>query len=144
MESRQIEGLLEKYFDADTSQQEEQRLKQYFASGNVAPHLVEYAPMFNYFSSAQKETFTGKINYKPKKKSRLYSFIAVAASIMILKGVISHQSTVEADYGTYEDPELAMQKTKEALQMVSGLMNEGTDDLGYLQEFNNAKQKIVK
>ena len=143
MESRQIEGLLEKYLDAETSVQEEEKLKQYFACGNVAPHLVGYAPMFNYFSLAQEETFTGKIDYK-SKKNRLYSFIAVAASIMILMGVISHQSTVEADYGTYEDPELAMQKTKEALQMVSGLMNKGTDDLGYLQEFNNAKQKIVK
>ena len=143
MEPRQIEGLLEKYFNAETSLQEEEKLKQYFTTGNVAPHLVEYAPMFNYFSLSQKETFTGKVEYK-SEKNRLYSFIAVAASILILMGVITHQSTVEADYGTYEDPELAMQKTKEALQMVSGLMNEGTDDLAYLQEFNNAKQKIVK
>lgn len=143
MESNQIERLLEKYFDAETSLQEEERLKQYFASGNVAPQLAGYGPLFNYLGSSREESFTGKVNYKSKRSS-IYSLVAVAASIMILMGIISQQSTVEADYGTYEDPELAMQKTKEALQMVAGLMNQGTDDLGYLQEFNNAKQKIVK
>ena len=70
--------------------------------------------------------------------------MAIAASIVILLGVVLNQNTNINEFGTYEDPELAMQKTKEALEMVSRYMNTGTEDLGYLQEFNSTKNKIVK
>ena len=143
MELKVIENLLEKYLQAETSIKEEERLKAYFASGDVAPHLKEYTSMFNYFSLAKNESFTKEVKYTSGRK-RVYSMVAVAASVVIVLGVIFQENTRMNEFGTYEDPEVAMQKTREALEMVSTYMNTGTEDLGYLQEFNSTKDKIVK
>ena len=143
MELKVIEGLLEKYLDSETSVREEEELQAYFSSGEVAPHLQQYIPMFSYFKVAKKENFTRKLNYNSGKK-KVYSWVAVAASVIILMGVVVQQNERVNEFGTYEDPELAMQKTREALEMVSIYMNTGTEDLGYLQEFNSATEKIVK
>lgn len=143
MELKVIETLLEKYLDAETSVREEERLRAYFASGDVAPHLEQYAPMFNYFTLAKEESFTKKVKYTSGRK-KVYSLVAVAASVVIVLGVVFQNNTRMNEFGTYEDPELAMQKTREALEMVSMYMNTGTEDLGYIQEFNSTKDKIVK
>lgn len=143
MESKAIENLIEKYLEAETSVREEERLRAYFASGDVAPHLQQYAPMFNYFDLAKEESYSGNVRVTSGRK-KVYSWVAVAASIVILLGVALQQNDQVSEFGTYEDPELAMQKTKEALEMVSRYMNTGTEDLGYLQEFNSTTNKIVK
>lgn len=149
MESRVIESLLDKYFEAETSGAEEAQLKSYFTSGEVAPHLQQYIPVFCYFEQAGKENLTKEVTYAPKNifeesRRKVYSWVAIAASIVILLGVVVQQENQVSEYGTYEDPELAMQKTMEALEMMSVYMNSGTDELGYIEEFNSTKDKIVK
>lgn len=149
MESQVIEALLDKYFKAETSGAEETQLKTYFTSGEVAPHLQQYKPIFCYFEQAGKENLTKEVNYSPKNKfnnsrKKVYSWAAIAASIVILLWVIIQQENELSDYGTYEDPQLAMQKTIEALEMLSVYLKSGTEELGYLEEFNNTTDKIVK
>ena len=46
MELANIEKLLEKYQNATTTIAEENKLKDYFLSNNVAPHLQEYQALF--------------------------------------------------------------------------------------------------
>ncbi|WP_353718509.1 HEAT repeat domain-containing protein [Dyadobacter sp. 676] len=50
-----IERLLEKYYDGETSLEEERALKQFFQSGDVPEHLQSYAAQFGYFVHARKE-----------------------------------------------------------------------------------------
>jgi hypothetical protein len=42
MELNKIERLVEKYFDGETSVEEEKELRKYFASTDVASHLMQY------------------------------------------------------------------------------------------------------
>ena len=58
MELANIEKLVEKYENAETTLQEEAALKKYFTEGNVAPHLQEYAYMFTYFATVKEDTYT--------------------------------------------------------------------------------------
>ena len=67
MELANIEKLVEKYLNAETSLQEEATLKNYFTEGNVAPHLLEYKFMFTYFTKEKDETYTKDIELEPKK-----------------------------------------------------------------------------
>lgn len=150
MESQVIEKLLDRYFEAETSGAEEAQLKAYFSSGDVVPHLQQYIPMFCYFDQAKTENLEKEVDYLPVTsrfetgRKKVYSWVAIAASIVILLGVVIQQENKMSEFGTYEDPELAMQKTMEALEMMSMYMNTGTEDLGYIEEFNNTKDKIVK
>ena len=67
MELSKIEKLLEKYLDAETTVQEEATLKNYFLSGNVAPHLQEYESMFSYFKYSKEEKLAKPIQLNTKK-----------------------------------------------------------------------------
>lgn len=50
-----IEKLLEKYYDGETSLEEERALKQFFQSGEVPEHLQSHVAQFGYFANARKE-----------------------------------------------------------------------------------------
>ena len=43
-----IDSLLNKYFDGETTLEEERMLRTYFNQDNLPEHLKEFAPMFNY------------------------------------------------------------------------------------------------
>lgn len=143
MESKVMDKLIEKYLSGQTSLQEEARLREYFCSGNVAPHLQEYVPLFTYFELSKEESYTGTVNFK-KGRKKVYSWVAIAASVVLIAGLYFQRPDEINEFGSYEDPELAMQKTKEALQMVSQYMNTGTEDLGYIREFEEAQNVISK
>ncbi|NNF84944.1 MAG: hypothetical protein HKM26_00215, partial [Winogradskyella sp.] len=62
-----IEKLITKYENAETSLEEEAQLKAYFQNEEVAPHLEHYKPMFQYFVTTQKEQFTKDVPLKTKR-----------------------------------------------------------------------------
>ena len=81
-----IEELLAKYDNAETTLQEEQELRTYFLSEDVAPHLEYYKPMFQYFAASQKEEFTKDVPLKTRTRS-LYQWISVAAVSILMLGI---------------------------------------------------------
>ena len=85
MELANIEQLVEKYLNATTTLQEEETLRNYFLSENVAPHLQEYQYMFSYFKKSKDEIYTKPIQIKPKKTN--LKWLSVAASVVLLFSV---------------------------------------------------------
>ena len=82
-----IEKLLEKYDNGETTLQEEQQLKNYFSKETVAPHLEVYKPMFVYFLQTQNEQFTKTIPLQSKKTYTLYKWISAAAIAILMFAV---------------------------------------------------------
>jgi len=146
MDLKQVEELLEKYLDAATSLKEEEQLRAYFNSGEVAPHLIEYQALFGYFNKARQEQYEEKEILLTTSYNRkvVFSWVGIAASILLVVGLFLNQSSQTHEFGTYDDPQVALQKTKEALNFLSQNLNSGKENLGYLQEFNNAKNEILK
>lgn len=166
MELKAIEQLVEKYLEAETSLQEERELQAYFSSDNVAPHLQEYIPMFAYFDTSKEEKYsrdlTAGLDFLKNNSERgtpqvqqafegrytgrrkVFSWVAVAASIVLMAGVFLQETPGTTEFGSYDDPQVAMEETKRALEMVSQLMNSGNENLGYLNEFNTTKDKLLK
>ena len=56
MDSKRIEKLLEKYWNAETSLEEEQELHQFFQSTDVPEKLKETAVLFRYFETERSRT----------------------------------------------------------------------------------------
>ncbi len=128
-----IEKLIEKYNNAETTLVEEQQLRAYFTSDNVAPHLEHYKPMFVYFSQAQQEQYTKDVPLKPKR-TKMYQWISVAAVTVLMLGLIIPK-VLGPSQEELRQKELAMEtynKTMEALSLVSIGMNEGKEQLNSL------------
>ena len=135
MELDRIEKLMEKYLEASTSIAEEQELRAYFSKDSVAKHLEQYAPMFQYFSTAKEERYTRQL---PLKTSRFnYKWLSIAAMAVLFFGIYfgnEYQKKKEAEY--------AYNETKKALTLLADNFSRGTEKVAYLNEFENAKQKI--
>ncbi|TDQ25476.1 hypothetical protein [Tenacibaculum caenipelagi] len=124
MELANIEKLLDKYLDAETTLQEEQVLQEYFTSNDVAPHLQEYSMMFGYFKQSKDETFTKTIQLKPERTKKNWKWLSVAASVVLLFSVFMGNE----EYKKYQQRKQFAQ-IKEALQLVSVNLNKGNDAL---------------
>jgi hypothetical protein len=137
MELVNIEKLLQKYLSAETSIAEEKKLKNYFTSDNVAPHLEEYQALFEYFSISKNEKLTKPIQLKAKKTN--WKWLSVAASIVLLVSI----------YTGYENnqqrkAEKVYNETLVAFNMLSENLNKGNEAIMQLQYFEKATNKIFK
>lgn len=148
MEHTNIEILLEKYFEGETSIAEEKELTNYFSSPNVAQHLEQYKSLFGYFSQTKKQAFLQEIPLQTKNKK--VAWLSIAASVVVLLGVgtfvylNSNQAIQNKDLGTYNDPEIAFKETQKALAMLSTNVNVGIESVHYVQEYENSKNLIFK
>lgn len=146
MESVKIENLLEKYFQGETSIAEENELRNYFSSPDVAQHLEQYKPIFGYFSLAKEHQFTPEI--PPKSKKRNVAWISIAASVVVLLGIGTYAyysadvANKSQDLGTYDDPEEAFRATQKALSLLSDNVNVGIESVQYIQVYQTTKEKI--
>ena len=140
MELDNIEKLLEKYFEANTTVAEEEQLRDYFSQEKVATHLEQYKPMFNYFSIAKEERYTKQVPLKPSVN--YYKWISVAAAVVLTFGIYFGNQYQENKRLEQEKAEYAYQETKKAFELLAENFNRGTEKVAYLKEFEEAKQKI--
>jgi len=138
-----IEELLVKYENGETTLNEEQQLKDYFSQDTVEPHLEMYKPMFAYFLVNQQEQFTKDVPLKTKK-IEIYKWISVAAVAVLMIGFYFNRPVSQEDLGTYEDPEMAYNEVKKSLEMISTHLNKGASSINYLNEVDNTTSLIFK
>ena len=140
MELGNIEKILEKYFEASTTVAEERTLRKYFAQDSVAPHLEQYRPMFNYFSMAKEEKYTKQVPLKPRVN--YYKWLSVAAAVVLAFGIYFGNQYQETKRLEQQKAEYAYQETKKAFELLAENFSRGTEKVAYLNEFEEAKQKI--
>ena len=135
-----IEKLLEKYENGESTLKEEQQLKNYFSQETVAPHLEMYKPMFAYFKVNQQEQFTKDVPLKTKRIFN-YKWISVAAVAVLMIGFYFKSNTQE-DLGTYDDPQMAYNEVVKSLAMISTHFNKGASTVNYLNEMDKGTSAI--
>ncbi len=159
MDSKQIEILLEKYWNCETSLEEEQQLKDYFARGEVAEPLNEAAPLFRYLQAQKSQQLTDvafdkrvndQLRQPPKGKMVWWTFnaarMAAGIAVVIVAGYFVREEVrnryPEEVADTYSDPKLAFEETKKALMMISKGFNRGQKETSKIKLFNQAEEKI--
>ena len=137
MELVNIEKLLEKYLNAETTIAEENKLKNYFLGDDVAPHLEEYRAIFGYFTASKNEKFTKTIQLK--SQNRNWKWLSVAASIVLLVSVYNgYQKNQQVK------AEKVYNETLFAFSLLSTNLNKGTTAISELQEFETTTNKVFK
>jgi len=161
MNIKEIEKLLEKYEEGETTLQEEQYLKGFFNGTDIPENLQSYRTIFSYYSRTKKEhisdpeferksdrRLTGtpvtRINFK-KQFTYIFSF---AASILIVIGLFFtfRQDTMEKDLPqpVTSDPAYAMAEVEDALLSVSVNLNIGLSQLQRFETIGEALKSIQK
>lgn len=148
MELDRIKIQIEKYFRSETSIAEENELRDYFSSSDVAPSLEQYRPIFGYFDLEKEPKFDQEILLKSRNRNWLW--LSVMASVVVLLGIGAfgyfnyYNPEQDQNLGTYEDPEVAFKETQKALTRLSTNLNTGFESMQYIKEYENSKNLIFK
>jgi N-acetylneuraminic acid mutarotase len=144
MESTKVEQLLEAYFDANTTLEEEKALKDYFKSGDVEDHLKVYQSLFIGLGNAKNEVLQKELQLPQKKTISSNWWYGIAATVAVMFVVAG---TMFSDSGLSQEEKEALaafDKSKEAMIMLSESFNKGTEELAVLDHFTIAKNKVLK
>ena len=141
MELGKIEKLLDKYFEATTTVDEEKALREYFTGRDVAPHLSQYSPLFSYLSQAKEERFTRQVPLR--SRSFYYRWMSIAAVAVLAFGIYFGNDSYQ-NYQEQKEAEYAYNETRKALSLLASNLDRGKEKVAYLNEFEQAKQKIYK
>lgn len=149
-----IDKLLEKYWDAETTIEEEEVLKTYFNSGQVTTEHLDFAPLFSYYKAQLELKYDIPSNIQTTEiqetkivqlnswKRYMYAvasiFVLGLGSIYFFKN-ISDTNVENSLVREIEDPEEALALTLKALAMVSKNLKTGTDHVeSGMQNVNKA------
>jgi len=102
---QRIEDLIERFFEGQTSNEEEQELYAYFANENLPEHLLSYRPVFAYFGTGMREEESNpqeKRMIRPVGKKKISIWASVAASLLILISFGIYHFTREKEFNPYE------------------------------------------
>ena len=143
-----IEALLERYYDAQTSEAEEQRLKDFFLHEEVPAHLQAEKEMFLQLQATDvpeglEERLSQSIDRWSKKHRtlRLQWIGSIAASLLLLFGAGWYlQEPPRKD--TCATPEEAYVEAQKALVLFSTALNKGMKQMDVLQETTERMEKI--
>jgi hypothetical protein len=145
MNLHEIEKLLGKYFEGETSLSEETKLRDFFAAGNVPERWKGLEQYFSFMSreqdlELQDASFDEKVMSAVKgnklapiidlHRPWIYWIAGVAAGILILLAVfVKFDPFSRRMEDTYKDPQLAYTEARKILLFVSAKFNKGTSSL---------------
>lgn len=167
MDSNRIEALLNKYWNCETSLEEEQQLRAYFREHHDIPEAwKETAALFQYFDEQQHKSlndvsFEGQVlshvrePRRGKVVSLVYNSMRIAAGVAVLVMAVwfvrnelrdpattaSNDTPAELK-DTFDDPQLAFEETKKALKMISKSFGQAEDQAKKINLFNEAQQEV--
>jgi len=162
MDSKRIEQLLEKYWNAETSLEEEQELHQFFQGNDVPENLKETAVLFRYFETEKtrtlNENFDATVTKQIKQRhggkivsmTNWFQMVRVAAGIIVVVAavyLIGHEvrkSSPNEITDTESDPKLAFEQTKKALMMISKNFHKAQNEASKINLLNEAEEKIQR
>jgi hypothetical protein len=159
MDSKQLEELLHKYWECETSLEEEQQLREYFCRTDVPEPWKDTAALFQYFEKQKQKTVQPQfeeaviqaIKRPPGGKTlslvqislRIAAGVAVVlAAVFFVRQEIRSNNADIAFEDTYDDPRKALEETKKALMMISKGFGRAETQAKKINMLNEAQDKI--
>lgn len=144
-----MKALIEKYFEGETTLEEEARLRDYFNSGeDMAEALREFQPLFQHFSAEREQVLSDGFDEalfqkmeKPETKvvqmrtwpRHLLRIAAVGAVLVVAMIFLQKTNSTQAqqaniDWSKYEikDEKVAYDETVKALKLLTSKLNKGS------------------
>jgi len=161
---KKIKELLDRFYDGETTMEEEQELGRFFLESNVPEEMIPDKELFLSMEAGSEDVIIPEdLNAKildaidraerSETKTRRISWFSLsglAAGLLVLISVYlfflkdsSHGIfKAETMEDTYDDPEVAYNEVKKTLAYVSNKFNEGTGDLKHVQKVNRSVENL--
>lgn len=145
---QEIDKLIEKYFEGNTSLEEEKELKRFFNLEEVPPHLEKYRKYFGMIEQERRQK-AGEIDFSTfpasgrGKKYRWIRNWSIAATIVLLLGIAF---LLDKKYSSPDEAEVrkAFEQTKIALGFAGNHFNKGMAEARGMRYFPKAMEKLDK
>lgn len=122
-----IEELIDRYFEGQTSCEEERELRRFFTRESVPEHLQVYRPLFACLeqeAKAFREENTLTVKVPSRRRRFIYMMSGVAAGILLLIGIagtkqylhVSPENYVVIDGKQYTDDNLVREQALAAFR----------------------------
>jgi hypothetical protein len=159
MSTEEIKKLLEKYYNAESSEEEELILRKFFCEEDIPGDLLEEKEIFSYFSRSEvvpepsaglEERIISEIDKKDssygtgQRRKLILSFVSIAAGFLILAGSFYFFIHRTEPGDTFSDPDIAYAETMKILYDVSSRLNQGTQALELLGKIQDVTIKSLK
>lgn len=161
MDFKNMEELLKKYWDCETTLEEEKQLREYFGANSIPDQWKDTAALFRYFEQTKKKSlndlaFDGAVMHKihpptaGKIRRLVYNTLRIAAGLAVVLAATwfirneVRESTPQAVVDTYDDPKLAFEETKKALLMISKSFGTAEEQARKINLFNEAQEEIQR
>lgn len=162
MNINEIEKLVEKYYDGETTLSEERILQVFFSGDSIPANLENLKKQFAFFENEHdirldnpnfNDNVLESLQDKAKilkfrlQKPFMYTAYGVAVTILIaiainLFNFLSVNDSTAISQSTIQDPEKAYRETKQALILVSTYIDEAMAECTNISKFDEYKQMI--
>lgn len=158
MDSKRLEELLQRYWEAETSLEEEQELRNYFCNEPIPAQWKEASTLFHYFEKQRQLTVRGNfedsvVSRINAPKGRMMTLVQISlriaagvavvlAAIFFVRQEIRKESNELVFEDTYDDPQKALEETKKALLMISKGFGKAEAQARKINMLNEAQDKL--
>ncbi|HKJ42398.1 MAG TPA: hypothetical protein VKA27_09905 [Sunxiuqinia sp.] len=154
MDLKEIKQILQRYFEGESSIEEEQFLHEHFRSKTIAPELEKYrrffAGMNELAESRDPELESGIMDYILENEHReknhyrwLWQTVSgVAAALIITLFVVNFYGSQNQWKDTYKNPDIAYTEAKRTLQFIAGQYQKGLAPLEPTKVLNTATKPM--
>ena len=146
MELNNIERLLEKYEEGQTTLKEEAQLKHYFSTETVAPHLEVYRTIFAYYLSNAQLSYQRPLETTHRNPNK-YRWIASAAVVTIMFSAFMTLISKDEFIKLSNEEQFAYNETLKAFDLISNQMHKGRTSFNALNmistSFEKGQQNVV-
>ena len=158
MNLQEIKKLLEKFYEGETTLEEEKRLQDFFASDNIPAGLKVFRDQFQYFSDQKEVSLTDRefdrrvmqdirpqrsISGTAGRHFRIRLTIGIAAVVLLMFGIFTvferYSGKIE---DSYKDPKVAYIEARKIMLFVSNRLNKGTEQLDKVAKFQTGMNQL--
>ena len=156
MKEEELKRLIEKYYNGESTEEEESSLRDYFRKNNIPEGYEAEKVIFGYFDEStevpepsidfEARILAGIDASESKRRSRtmkkyLLPILSAAAGLLIVGGSYFYFIVRAEPRDTFTDPEIAYAETIKILREVSSQMNRGTQVLEPVGKINKVTKK---
>lgn len=161
MDYRDIRTLLEKYWQGESSLEEEKQIKLFFSRhpDKLPDDLEEIRDLFGFYEDElhmnapefpplfiqdikKKNDSPGRIFILLKSYWKYAAILLLLLGSMVLYQSVHHEKSLTTAEDTYQEPQKAFETTRKALELIAANLNKGKNGMEKLSLLNEAEQTV--